>query len=123
MTMTPSQIICSYRQAKYPIGQITILSQLNQCSTDDIVAILAGGGINVDGNIKPKYNCVTLTPKAEQSLISMYQSGVQIKDIAKALGLCKSTTESKLRILRRQNKIGRRWGNARTNKSRSVATE
>lgn len=123
MTMTPSQIICSYREAKYPTGQITILSQLNQCSTNDIVAILADGGIIVDGNIKPKYNCVTLTPKAEQALITMYNSGVQIKDIAKAFKMAKSTTESKLRILRRQNKIGRRWGNARANKIRSIATE
>lgn len=44
MHMTADEIVRSYREAKAPSKQITILAQLNCCSTDDIRNLLKDAG-------------------------------------------------------------------------------
>ena len=46
MEMTNEEIVRNYRQAKDPRAQITILSDLNQVGTAQIVDILTAGGID-----------------------------------------------------------------------------
>lgn len=46
MEMTNEEIVRSYRQAKEPRDQITILAELNLCGTAKIVEILIAGGID-----------------------------------------------------------------------------
>lgn len=44
MHMTADEIVRSYKEAKAPSKQITILAQLNCCSTDDIRKLLKDAG-------------------------------------------------------------------------------
>lgn len=44
MHMTADEIVRSYKEAKAPSKQITILAQLNCCSTDDIRNLLKDAG-------------------------------------------------------------------------------
>jgi len=46
MQMTNDEIIMSYRQAKNRGEQIRILSELNECTVDEICTILKAGGID-----------------------------------------------------------------------------
>ena len=52
LSMTPSEIVLSYRQAKDKRKQITILSELNACSKGSIIEILKANG--VDGRQLPR---------------------------------------------------------------------
>ena len=45
MEMTNSEIVTSYRQAKYKAQQVGILAELNRCSNKTIIEILIKGGI------------------------------------------------------------------------------
>lgn len=47
MIMTDEEIIREYREAKTPLKQIRILADENQCSRKEIVAILAGAGLEI----------------------------------------------------------------------------
>lgn len=46
MEMTNEEILRSYRQAKDPRNQITVLAELNLCGTAKIVEILIKGGVD-----------------------------------------------------------------------------
>lgn len=52
LSMTPGEIVISFRQAKDKKQQITILSHLNLCTTHEIIEILKAGG--VDSKLLPK---------------------------------------------------------------------
>lgn len=51
-SMSGGEIVTSYKQAKDKKKQITILSQLNLCTTDEIIEILKANG--VDGRSLPR---------------------------------------------------------------------
>lgn len=59
MHMTADEIVRSYKEAKAPSKQITILAQLNCCSADDIRKLLKDAGAL-------KYQRQTGTKKAEK---------------------------------------------------------
>lgn len=63
MEMTNEEIVRSYRQAKDPREQITILSELNLCGTARIIEILIEGG--VDPETLPKIK-MTRAPRADR---------------------------------------------------------
>lgn len=63
MEMTNEEILRSYRQAKDPREQITILSELNLCGTARIVEILTEGG--VDPETLPKIK-MTRAPRVDR---------------------------------------------------------
>ncbi len=46
MEMSADEIVREYRTAKNKGKQVTILSELNGCTREDIIAILSAGGIN-----------------------------------------------------------------------------
>lgn len=46
MEMSPEEIVRDYRTAKNKGKQVTILAELNECTREDIIAVLSAGGIN-----------------------------------------------------------------------------
>lgn len=47
LLMTPGEIVTSYRQAANPAAQLRVLADLNVCSKDDIIEVLAAQGVEV----------------------------------------------------------------------------
>lgn len=47
LLMTPGEIVTSYRQAANPVTQLRVLADLNVCSKDDIIEVLAAQGVEV----------------------------------------------------------------------------
>lgn len=47
LLMTPGEIVTSYRQAANPVDQLRVLADLNVCSKDDIIEVLAAQGVEV----------------------------------------------------------------------------
>lgn len=47
LLMTPGEIVTSYRQAANPVAQLRVLADLNVCSKDDIIEVLAAQGVEV----------------------------------------------------------------------------
>lgn len=47
LLMTPGEIVASYRQAANKNNQIGVLADLNVCSKDDIIEVLAAQGVEV----------------------------------------------------------------------------
>lgn len=47
LPMTPGEIVASYRQAANKNNQIGVLADLNVCSKDDIIEVLAAQGVEV----------------------------------------------------------------------------
>ena len=47
MVMSNDEIVTEYRQAKAPQKQIGILADLNRCSKQEIVAVLAAAGVEL----------------------------------------------------------------------------
>lgn len=47
LPMTPGEIVTSYRQAANPVAQLRVLADLNVCSKDDIIEVLAAQGVEV----------------------------------------------------------------------------
>lgn len=47
LLMTPGEIVTSYRQAANPVAQLRMLADLNVCSKDDIIEVLAAQGVEV----------------------------------------------------------------------------
>ena len=47
LPMTPGEIVASYRQAANKNNQLRVLADLNVCSKDDIIEVLAAQGVEV----------------------------------------------------------------------------
>lgn len=62
MVMSNDEIVTEYRQAKAPQKQIGILADLNRCSKQEIVAVLAAAGVEL-----PKTYSKAKAPKTETS--------------------------------------------------------
>ena len=48
MQMTDHEIVQSFKEAKFPGKQITILAELNRCSKEDIFNVLVNNGVEIN---------------------------------------------------------------------------
>ena len=93
MAMTPSEIATSYRQARNPKEQITVLAHLNATTVSNILSILASQGVDVQGiSIQDQPPAKQQKPQTDWSvhndyIIEQLSQGIRIVDIAKSLGL------------------------------------
>ena len=80
MFYTESEIVASYRQAKYPAQQIGILAELNATTEEHIKLILQKAGIDT---VKKKYNTAEMR--------HLYDQGLSDVAIGKAIGISYET--------------------------------
>lgn len=67
LSMSAGEIVTSYKQAKDKKKQITILSQLNLCTTDEIIEILKANGIDGRSLPRTKKDKSASTPTAKNA--------------------------------------------------------
>lgn len=67
LSMSAGEIVTSYKQAKDKKKQITILSQLNLCTTDEIIEILKANGIDGRSLPRTKKDKSASTPRAKNA--------------------------------------------------------
>lgn len=67
LIMSAGEIVISYKQAKDKKKQITILSQLNLCTTDEIIEILKANGIDGRSLPRTKKDKSASTPRAKNA--------------------------------------------------------
>ena len=96
MEMTAEEICRNYLQAADPASQVGILADLNMTNKDEIKRILENCGISVKvSNRRGRASCVW-TAEREKQLVSLVARGFRQKDIAKELGIARSTVSQKL---------------------------
>lgn len=114
--MTDGEIVTSYKQAKFPRRQITILSQLNCMKRQEIKEILIKAGCDLKQTPKKRPSSDSTFPvrqkinwgKVEPELIDMYYDGLAYREMAEALGISISSISNRIALLGNQNKIVRR---------------
>lgn len=67
LSMSAGEIVTNYKQAKDKKKQITILSQLNLCTTDEIIEILKANGIDGRSLPRTKKDKSASTPRAKNA--------------------------------------------------------
>ena len=67
LSMSAEEIVTSYKQAKDKKKQITILSQLNLCTADEIIEILKASGIDGRSLPRTKRDKPASTPRAKNA--------------------------------------------------------
>lgn len=95
MQMSDGEICTSFKQAKDQNGQISILAELNDCSTAEILEILQAGGCisGVPKVRKPRVpggpwgTKIVWTPDMDEQLINMTREGLTPQVIAEKLGM------------------------------------
>ena len=76
MNMTNEEIVASYKAAKSPQKQISVLADLNVCKKQEIVAVLLAAGEKVPGNFlpKPKKQPVERKAEPEESELTVFKA-------------------------------------------------
>ena len=67
LNMTVGEIVTSYKQAKDKKKQITVLSQLNLCTTDEIIEILKANGVDGRSLPRTKKDRSSTTPRVKNA--------------------------------------------------------
>ncbi len=67
MTMTPEEICRAYRLAKNKANELTVLTDLNQCDRQKILAILEAGGEKIDGRLYGRRKAKEENPMNEKT--------------------------------------------------------
>lgn len=119
--MSDGEIVTSYRQALDRKAQIRILAELNDCSTDEIIAILHNRGIEApkvkrydpsevkEAKVparrnKPNKNRFRTGKWAEdesQTAVNMYEDGYSVEDIARNLRRTSEAVRARIGYLRK----------------------
>ena len=101
MVMTDEEIIISYKQAKHPKKQISVLAELNGCKRQVILGILAASGIYI---IEEKKGATPRkwTDERIAELTELEAAGKSREEIAAHFGLKKNTIDDVISRLRNQ---------------------
>lgn len=113
--MTDGEIVTFFRQAADPKAEIRILAELNNCCTDEIIAILHSRGIKTPrvrrydpggegGRAKTspgKFKIGRWSAQDTQTVIDMYRDGCSIEEIARKVRRTENAVMSRLRDLRK----------------------
>lgn len=111
LPMSADEIVVSYRTAKFPTKQISILAQLNCTSNSKILDILCAAGA-ISGAQKTerkkralraapygKNQCRDWTPQEDERLLELYQDGLNYRQIGLILSRSDSAVGKRLRHL------------------------
>lgn len=97
MVMTEAEIVQSYRQAKKQDKQIQILAELNQCTLNEIVAILDNAG-ELNNLPEPKNS-------VDSQMLKLFQQGYSNPEVARILNLTPAQVANKKCCLKKQGFI------------------
>lgn len=115
--MTDGEIVTSYKQARFPKRQITILSQLNCMKRQEIKDILTKAGCNLNKptpkkkvhlNADSVVRQVIDWERVEPELIELYYDGYTYVEIAEILSISTASISKRITMLENQEKIVRR---------------